>query len=96
MRVKERSVSGLTKAFAAIVDKDLNSGGRYEIAVPHDKSSTKPSIRIEAAAPEEEMGNDVTLALVTQTSLDLPPLHHHIDDSVVSILFEQVTTESHV
>jgi hypothetical protein len=100
LRADEYSVSGLAKAFAAIVDKDLSDDGRYEISVPHHNSTSKPLIRIEAAGPDGKKGkNDLSLALVIRTSLDLPALHHHIEDSVVSILFEQVTdsaTESHV
>lgn len=92
LQVGKGSVSGLAEAFAAIVDKDLSGDGRYEIGVPHDKSTNKPSIRIAAADADGRNGrNDQKLALVIRSPRDLPALHHHIGDAVISILFEQVT-----
>lgn len=80
-------MSGLAKALAAIVDKDLSADGRYEIGVPHENSTNKPSVRIEG---EKNGKSDPSLALVIHTPLDLPAPHHHIGDDVVTILFEQV------
>lgn len=89
VQVDDDSVSGLARAFAAIVEnKDLNDHKTYEIGVPVDKSTKKPSIRIEAAS-DAGGKNDLSLTLVIRTAVEIPPVRHRIGDDVVSILFEQ-------
>lgn len=90
LSVDDGSVSGLARAFAAIIgNKDLNDHKSYRIGVPNDKSTNKPSIRIETAPGGKGGEHDLSLAIVIRTSLDVPAVHHRIDDDMVSMLFEQ-------
>ncbi|CZT16679.1 uncharacterized protein RCC_02514 [Ramularia collo-cygni] len=88
---KAGSVSGLAKAFSAILDSSLSDDGHYEIRVPHASSTEKPSIRIQAEPDGNHGKSDPSLALVIRTSLQVPDIHQHIHDGVASILFEQAT-----